>query len=205
MNEHLHLAMNIQQCLTQATQKLTAVTDTPLLDAEILLAEALNKPRSYIYAWPQYQLSKEQGAVFDEYLSRRHQQEPIAYILGVREFWSLALRVTPDTLIPRPETEGLVEHALKLLLKSSMGRIVKVADLGTGCGAIALALASEAPHWQIYATDISDSALTVASNNAQRLALKNVFFYQGHWCKILPCTDMDMIVSNPPYLSEQTL
>lgn len=190
----------IQQALQQATQKLSAVTDSPALEAELLLAHVLDKPRSHLLAWPEKPLTHVQAEQFAEYLQRRHAGEPVAYIIGRREFWSLDFLVTPDTLIPRPDTEILVTTALELLAHNLPE--IKVADLGTGSGAIAAALASERGLWQIYATDISQSALQIASKNAQRFGFHNISFYPGNWCTALPCNDFDMIVSNPPYIAE---
>ena len=191
-------SMAIQQMLLQAQETLSPVTDNPLLEAELLLAHVLDKPRSYLYAWPGQVVSDVLAQRFYHYLERRCQSEPIAYMTGTREFWSLELAVSTATLIPRPETEIVVEAVLKLLPHYAM----TVADLGTGCGAIALALAHERPKWQIYATDISESALVIARKNAQKLALKNISFHYGNWCTALPRAGFDVIVSNPPYIRE---
>jgi len=191
--------MTIAQLLQEAKNKLTSVSDRPSLEAEILLAFALNKPRSYLHTWPETSISAESQACFDRYLKRRADKEPIAYITGAREFWSLTLSVNSATLIPRPETELLVELTLKLFQRDNP---VKIADLGTGSGAIGLALSHECPAWQIEAVDISENALQIARKNAQQFALKNISFYHGNWCTALPCTGFDAIVSNPPYLAE---
>lgn len=190
--------ITIQYCLDLATRQLTAVADQPSLEAEILLAFSLQQSRSYLRAYPESQLSNEQIQTFYEYVMRRFNAEPMAYILGKKEFWSLEFEVSPDTLIPRPETELLVELALKLVDQAQ----AKIADLGTGSGAIALSLAHERPAWQIYATDISQEALEIARKNAQRFRLNQVSFYSGNWCTALPCEDFDLIVSNPPYIAE---
>jgi release factor glutamine methyltransferase len=187
-------------CLLKASDVLVNVTDAPRLEAEILLAFVLNEPRSALHAWPEKTLNDEQLALFASYLERRTRGEPMAYLMGRRAFWSQDLMVTSHTLIPRPETELMVEEVL-LLTKDKL-RGMKVADLGTGSGAIALALAHERPSWEIYATDISEEALQIARKNAQQLGLKNVSFYQGNWCTALPCSDFDIIVSNPPYIAE---
>lgn len=189
----------IRQILYSAKNRLALVSDNPQLEAEILLAQTLQRPRSYLHAWSNQGLSPGQIDAFSDYVSRRMQHEPIAYITGTREFWSMDLQVTAATLIPRPETELLVELALSLC---PADRPLKVADLGTGSGAIALALAQERPAWQISATDISDQALMVAKHNADHHHIKNIQFYQGHWCAALPSDDFDLIVSNPPYISE---
>lgn len=201
--------MNIRQSLQVAINQLHNVIDYPRLDAEILLAHVLKQPRSYLYAWPDIFLTDEQYQLFITFIARRSQHEPLAYLLGHREFWSLNFCVTPDTLIPRPESELLVESVLKLMAeKSGKDEKIRIADLGTGSGAIALALASEHPSWLIDATDISESALRIAKKNAQCLALHNVSFWQGDWCQALPSTALgpsayfDVIVSNPPYIAE---
>jgi len=192
--------MTIQQALREAKNLLSIVTDNPVLEAEILLAHVLDTSRSYLHAWRDAKLNGDQSRVFADCLMRRRNKEPIAYITGSREFWSLDFLVTPDTLIPRPETELLVESILNTHKESHA--FIKMADLGTGCGAIALSIAHEKPDWQIVATDVSESALQVARNNASRLALHNVSFYQGNWCTALPSDGFDVIVSNPPYIGE---
>lgn len=191
--------MTVQKALELAKEKLAGSTDTARIDGEVLLANILKKPRSFLYSYPNQVLSSAEKCAYDDYLERRSQCEPIAYILGKKEFWSLMLEVTPDTLIPRPETELLVEQALSLFGATTINQ--KVADLGTGSGAIALALAKERPTWQLYATDISLEALKVARKNAQQLAINNISFYQGNWCTALPDVRLDMIISNPPYIA----
>lgn len=170
------------------------------LDAEILLSFVLNKPRTYLRAWSEQVLTPEIETEFNALITRRLQGEPIAYITGKKEFWSLDLLVTSATLIPRPETECLIDVALSLFNGQEK---IKVADLGTGSGAIALALASEHPVWQISATDISEAALAVAKENAARLQIPNVSFYQGSWCEALPSADFNLIISNPPYIAQE--
>lgn len=184
--------------LIQASQRLATISPTPQLDAEILLAAALARPRSYLYAWPESIPDPAMLARFQTWLGRRASGEPLAYLLGHREFWSLDLAVTPDTLIPRPETELLVELALARL---PTDQAVTVADLGTGSGAIALALAQERPLARIIATDCSAAALAVARRNAARLELANVEFCQGDWCAMLGHDRFDLIASNPPYVA----
>ncbi len=190
--------VTFRDLLADAARQLTVVSDTPRLDAEILLAAALDRPRSYLHAWPERILEPEQAARFAAWLERRLAGEPVAYLLGRREFWSLELDVTPDTLIPRPETELLVELALKRLPTE---RPATVADLGTGSGAIALALAVERPQARIVATDSSSAALTVARCNARRLGIANVAFREGDWCMPLADARFDLIASNPPYVA----
>jgi release factor glutamine methyltransferase len=194
------MSHTIQQSLQMAKSHLTLIAENPALEAEILLAHALQLPRSHLHAWPENNVNEDQAALFTHYLQRRCNKEPIAYITGRREFWSLDLLVTPDTLIPRPETELLVESILDI--PHDEASRLKIADLGTGSGAIGLALAHEKPLWQIYATDVSENALCVAQQNAQRLELKNVYFSRGNWCAALPCDNFDVIASNPPYIAE---
>jgi release factor glutamine methyltransferase len=187
----------IEALLADASRQLAAITDTARLEAEVLLAQALTKPRSYLYAWPERVPEPGSGCRFRHLLERRLRGEPMAYVLGRREFWSLDLLVTPDTLIPRPETELLVELALAAVPRHSSA---SVADLGTGCGAIALAIARERPLARVVATDASPDALTVAERNAERLALEPTF-RQGDWYEALDSERFDVIVSNPPYLA----
>lgn len=170
------------------------------LEAEVLLCHLLQRPRSYLYSWPEQALEADQQARFDDLVRRRREGEPVAYITGQREFWSLTLRVTTDTLIPRPETETLVEQALLRLEGLPQAR---VADLGTGSGAIAAALASERPDLRIVATDISAPALAVARKNFTTLGLQGIEARQGTWIEALPQgMRFDLILSNPPYVAE---
>ncbi len=188
----------IADLLQDTNIRLVAASDTPRLDAEVLLAHTLNKPRSYLYAWPEQTPDSSQIQRFTALLERRLSGEPIAYILGRREFWSLELIVTPATLIPRPETELLVELALKRIPPDGGMRI---ADLGVGCGAIALAIAKERPEVGIIATDSSADALAIAGLNARRLDIRNVSFRLGDWCDALKGERLGLIVSNPPYVA----
>lgn len=169
---------------------------TPRLDAELLLAAALNKPRSYLRTWPERELDDEQLSLFQNHLQRRRQGEPVAYILGHQGFWSLDLEVAPHTLIPRPDTELLVETALELLPATPLA----VLDLGTGTGAIALALASERPLWTVTAVDRVEEAVALAERNRQRLLLENVEVRRSHWFSALDGRRFRMIVGNPPYI-----
>jgi release factor glutamine methyltransferase len=187
----------ISETLQLAQQKLCSVSDAARLDAEILLSQALDCTRTYLRTWPQHTLTFGQHERFLSLLTRRSNGEPIAYITGQREFWDMTLQVSPDTLIPRPETEHLVELALEKIPQEAQWRI---ADLGTGCGAIALAIARERPHCKIIATDSSTAALTVARNNARNLDIRDVTFIKGHWFEPLGGQQFEMIVSNPPYI-----
>jgi len=188
----------LQKLLSDATQQLAGVSASPRLDAEVLLAAALDRPRSYLHAWPEQALEPQQAARFAAWLKRRQADEPVAYLLCRREFWSLELEVTSDTLIPRPETELLVELALEQLPTHGA---IQVADLGAGSGAIALALAVERPQAHVVATDSSLAALAVARRNAQRLHIANVEFRQGDWCTALAGERFDLIAANPPYIA----
>jgi len=188
----------LKTALDLAIQQLATVTDTPRLEAEIFLAHVLQVNRSYLHTWPEKILTATQQADFLKFIERRLQGTPVAYLIGHRGFWSIDLAVTPDVLIPRPETELLVE----LVLKQIQIKNAVIADLGTGSGAIALALAHDRPDWQVYATDASQAALNVAKSNAARLHLEQVQFRQGVWCQALPAIQFDAIVSNPPYIAE---
>lgn len=174
-------------------------TDAARLEAEILLAACLDKPRSHLYAWPEREVEPQLQERFAALISRRALGEPIAYLLGQREFWSLPLTVTPQTLIPRPETETLVALALEKMPEDAP---LRIADLGTGTGAITLAIARERPRSKVIATDISPAALSVAKNNAARFGLDNVRFVCGSWCRALSVDAFDFILSNPPYVAE---
>jgi release factor glutamine methyltransferase len=189
----------LRQAQDEARERLAALPHaTADLEAALLLCHLLHKPRSYLYAWPERRLSEQEHEHYQRLIERRLSGEPIAHITGWREFWSLPLRVTPDTLIPRPETELLVERALQLAQSVHAPRI---ADLGTGSGAIAIALASERPDAEIDAVDRSDQALTVARENAIRLGYLSIGFLHGDWCEALPAgRRYDLILSNPPYI-----
>jgi release factor glutamine methyltransferase len=188
-------SITIKQALRMASHAI-AGSDTVQLDAELLLAAVLGKSRTYLYTWPEQVLSPAERSYFESVLERRVMGEPVAYILGTRDFWTLTLRVNRHVLIPRPETELLVEMTLALVTTQE----ACIADLGTGSGAIALAIASERPVWKVVATDMSGDALTVASDNASQLNIVNVEFRQGSWCDALPPQLFDLIVSNPPYI-----
>ena len=175
-----------------------AKTRIDALDAEALLAHTLKKDRSYLRAWPERDLEDKQLSHFQALTQRRAAGEPLAYLTGWREFWSLLLQVSPATLIPRPETELLVEAALEIIPADANWHI---ADLGTGSGAITLAIASERPHCHIIATDISPAALEIATANARRLGIHNIEFRQGNWHEALKDNEIfHLIASNPPYV-----
>lgn len=166
------------------------------LDAELLLAAALGKPRSFLRTWPERVVSREAHDLFDSFVARRRAGEPVAYILGRQGFWSLDLEVAPHTLIPRPDTELLVETALDLLPATP----ARVLDLGTGTGAIALALACERPGWQVQGVDRVAEAVALAERNRERLDLANAAFRASQWFSELAGQRFSLIVSNPPYI-----
>jgi release factor glutamine methyltransferase len=186
---------SIRQLLEQAAGLLPS--DTPRLDAEVLLAHTLGEMRSHLHAWPEKVLSAEQQLQFQQLLQARMRGEPVAYLTGQREFWSLPLSLTPATLIPRPETETLIALALEIIPVNSTAVI---ADLGTGSGAIALAIAHERPRCRVLATDISPAAIATATANARQLGINNIEFHHGDWCEPLAGRLCDVIVSNPPYI-----
>jgi release factor glutamine methyltransferase len=190
-------APTITDALQSTIAQFTPAHDSARLDAELLLANTLGQSRSYLRAWPERLLTDQQVQMLAMLVARRVAGEPIAHILARREFWSLDLVITPATLIPRPETELLVELALARIPVDVAWEIV---DLGTGSGAIALAVARERPRCRVTATDVSAAALAVAQDNAQRLAIVNVVFQQGAWYDGLGQQCFDVILSNPPYI-----
>lgn len=169
-------------------------------DATLLLLHVLERSHAWLYAHGDTRLAPVRAERFEALVARRAEGEPVAYLTGRRGFWTLDLTVTPDTLIPRPETELLVEQALERL---PPGRSLRVADLGTGSGAVALAIASERPLARVIATDRSRGALEVARANARRHGLEGrVEFRQGDWCAPLAGERCDLVASNPPYIAE---
>ena len=192
--------ITIRDALLEAERLLASFHESARIDAEVLLAHGINQTRAYLHTWPERILTIEQLNCYTSLVRRRANGEPVAYLTGGREFWSLSLAVNEATLVPRPETELLVEHAL---LRIPTDTVSRVADLGTGCGAIALAIASERPASRVIATDIDPKALRVAINNAEQLDIGNVEFRQGDWFEPLAGEHFNIIVSNPPYIGEQ--
>lgn len=184
--------------------RLTPISDTPALDASVLLAHILNKPRSWIIAHPEVSLSAQQQNILNKSVSRLENGEPLPYVLGHWEFFGLQFEVTPDVLIPRPETELLVERAITWLRESPIRK--NVADVGTGSGAIAVSLAVNVPGIHILATDISLAALQVAKRNAERHSAHHRIQFET--CDLLPerpSQDIDLLCANLPYIPTATL
>lgn len=196
MSESLTIAV----CLRLA-QQLAAVSESPRLDIEILLAHILQKDRTFLFTWPETALTREQEDQFTAAFERRQGGEPVAHIIGQREFWSLPLFVNNTTLIPRPDTELLVETILNLFASDMHNQPRQVLDLGTGTGAIVLALAHEKKHWHCLGVDNQPDAVQLAQRNRDHLQLHNVTIRQSDWFTAVDQTDFDVIVSNPPYIA----
>jgi len=193
--------MRLRSIVAENAEKLRDISDTPRLDVEVLLAEVLDVSRTWLFTHAEDDLTPDAVARLDALVERRRSGEPVAYITGEKEFWSLTLKVSPATLVPRPETERLVEVALELL--AGIGhRHQRVADLGTGSGAIALALATERDDLSIAAVDVSADALAVAEENARRHNIDNVEFIESDWVDELDGKPFDLVVTNPPYVAE---
>lgn len=192
------MSISIEALLMRSIQLLKLEgSDSPQVDAAVLLCHVLDKPRSYLLTWPEKPVAETEYNAFESLLSRRLSGEPIAYIVGYREFWSLPLKVSPTTLIPRPDTERLVEVALEHLSPSSE----KVLDLGTGTGAIALAIASEMPDMCVIGVDYQYDAVALAKDNAKDNNILNTEFRQGSWFDPIRMDEQfSIIVSNPPYI-----
>ncbi|WP_295454617.1 peptide chain release factor N(5)-glutamine methyltransferase [uncultured Thiodictyon sp.] len=189
----------VDQTLNAAAAALARLPQaTPRLEAELLLSAATGWTRTRFMTWPEALVEPAAAACFDALLARRLAGEPIAYIRGRQAFWTLDLRVTPDTLIPRPETELLVEIALEL---PDPNRPRLIADLGTGSGAIAAAVADERPHWRVIATDRSVAALAVARANVRDCGLENVLLLRADWLAPIAPHSLDLILANPPYIA----
>lgn len=190
---------DIKSVLAEAAGTLVSVSESAMLDAEILLAMVLDKPRSYLRAWPDKPLPTEYLTTFKALLAQRQQGVPIAYITGNREFWSRDFQVTPDVLIPRPDTELLIELSLSLIPANTPAKII---DLGTGSGIIAITLAAERPLAEVSAVDFSLAALHIAKLNAEKHRVRNIHFFHGNWFADIPRTTFDLVISNPPYIAD---
>ncbi|NOT11364.1 MAG: peptide chain release factor N(5)-glutamine methyltransferase [Methylococcaceae bacterium] len=185
--------------LNVAVRSLEAISESALLDAEVLLCLALDTTRSSLRAWPDKLIPSDQQQRFLALLKDRQQGTPIAYISGVREFWSRDFDVTPDVLIPRPDTELLVELSLNLI---PLNQALNILDLGTGSGNIAITLAAERPASHVSASDSSSSALRIAERNAMKHDISNIQFYLSDWFASIPSGSFTLVVSNPPYIAE---
>lgn len=193
----------VAQACQRLAAGLTIRDEDARREAEALVAAALQLGRATLLAHAEQRVSHAERIRVSAWLARRARGEPLAYLTGVREFWSLPFRVTPDVLVPRPETEDVVARALALgdELQARSGTAPRLVDLGTGSGCIALAIAHERPAWQVTATDASPAALRVACGNAHSLELEHVEFIEGCWYAPLAGRRFDLIVSNPPYVA----
>ena len=186
--------MKIDQALKTGKQTLSN-SESPEIDCTVLLCHVLKCNPTYLHTWPDKALTDTQQQTFSTYLTQRLEGRPVAHIIGQRGFWTLDLKVTPDTLIPRPDTEVLVSVALEKISPNMC-----IADLGTGTGAVGLALASERADISVIATDYYAAALAVAKQNITQMALDNVILWQGDWLSGIAKHSLDMIISNPPYI-----
>jgi release factor glutamine methyltransferase len=191
--------MRLDAVIQEASQRLSHISESARLDAEVLLCMTIDMPRSYLFAHPEDELDPVTLERFEALIRRRINGEPLSYITGTREFWSRELLVSPATLVPRPETELLVELALREIPRDAEWQIL---DLGTGSGAIAISIAAERLLCNITATDVSSEALAVASENVRQADLANVFCLVGSWTAPVMSRKFDVIVSNPPYVGE---
>ena len=189
----------IGAALDEATTRLRTTQLSARLDAEVLLGCVLGRPRHWLHAFPEEPLGPVDAARFNDLVERRANGEPVAYLIGHREFWSIHLEVTPDTLIPRPDTECLVDIALARLPRDVERTVL---DLGTGSGNLALSIAIERPRCRVTATDVSTPALVIARRNAEQLGISNVLFAAGDFFEAVTHTRFDLIVSNPPYVAD---
>ena len=189
---------DIQTTLSTATELLSNSSDSASLDAEVLLCHVLNKARSHLRAWPEKELKTVEHNQLLQLLKQRQQGVPIAYITGKKEFWSRDFKVSPAVLIPRPDTELLIELVLKLISDKPQAHLI---DLGTGSGAIAITLAAERPDTKVIATDLSNTALNIAKENASAHHIKNIQFIQSNWFDKITSCNFDLVISNPPYIA----
>jgi len=196
------MTRTIAQCLQQSAE-LQTLSDSPRLDLELILCHLLQKNRTWLFTWSDKILSAAELEQFQQLFARRKAGEPIAHILGQREFWSLPFKVNNSTLIPRPDTELIIEIVVELFAQDDAVQPRNCLDLGTGTGAIALAIASEKKHWQILAVDFSADAVALAQENRAHLGFDYVHIQQSDWFAQIPAQQFDVIVSNPPYIDPQ--
>lgn len=189
--------MNIRQALQQATGNLTESSPSAAVDAQVLLTFILNCNTAHLAAWPENNLSAQQNTCYQKLIQQRSQGVPVAYLTGSREFWSLNFKVNDSTLIPRPETETLIEFILQ---KFSDKNNLKLLDMGTGTGAIAISIAKEKPDWSVFASDTSEQALQLATQNNRDLQT-DITLINSDWFSNITENNFDIIVSNPPYIS----
>ncbi|NBX85185.1 MAG: peptide chain release factor N(5)-glutamine methyltransferase [Gammaproteobacteria bacterium] len=190
--------MRIHDTLKKATKSLSAISHSPRIDAEILMAHVLKKNRSFLYAYPEYALSNSEQLLWQQLLEQRLHSVPVAYLVGEREFWSLPFYVSPATLIPRPATESMVAYILNHYPNTPL----QVCDLGTGTGAIAISLKHERPLWDVLAIDIQPNAIALAQKNAQRHHTP-ISLICSNWFENIPKSKFHIIVSNPPYIDPE--
>ena len=195
----MYTLIRLDAAIADATDRLAAISDSARLDAQMLLCQTIDMPRSYLFAHPEDELDDLTTERFEALMQRRLSGEPMSYITGTREFWSRELLVSPATLVPRPETELLVELALREIPRKAK---LQVLDLGTGSGAIAISVAAERPLCDVVATDISADALAIARENVRQAELANVTCVEGHWAEPVGGQRFDIILSNPPYVRE---
>ena len=191
--------MNIQQALQQASQCLFESSPSATLDAQVLLCFVLQCNSAHLLAWPEKELSEKQQSHYQKLLQQRQKGIPVAHLTGQREFWSLKFSVNNSTLVPRPETETLVEYILTNFYKEDNLRLL---DMGAGTGAIAIAIASEKPGWIIVASDTSEQALKLAQHNSHFHQTDNIAFINSNWFEKIEQNNFDIIVSNPPYIAD---
>jgi len=191
--------MNIQQALQQASLNLSDTSTTAILDAQVLLSYVLQCNTAHLAAWPEKELNKDQTTQYLGLIKQRSQGNPVAHLTQQREFWSLHFSVNDSTLIPRPETETLVEYILSVF---GNNKNITLLDMGTGTGAIAISIASEKPSWEIIASELSSDALALAKHNSDFHQTNNVNLIQSDWFSNITRHDFDIIVSNPPYIAD---
>ncbi|MEE2767176.1 MAG: peptide chain release factor N(5)-glutamine methyltransferase [Pseudomonadota bacterium] len=192
-------ATTFSSAVEAAARELAPISDSSRLDAEVLLAHLLGESRTFLRTWPDRTLSLTQLHSYCKLVAQRRNGCPIAYLTGTREFWSMDFNVNPAVLIPRPETELLVESALDLY---PVDRQISVLDLGTGSGIVGIAIARERPQSQVLCTDISLEAIRIAQGNASKFSLNNICFIESDWFKLVTGQKFDLIVSNPPYIAD---